>query len=57
MARPMRPKSIRLPARFGWGGRMLVVNTLKLGKPLCTASASPSKVRKGSAPARVMWKA
>ncbi len=31
IAKWMRPKSMRLPARLGWGGSTLVVKTLKLG--------------------------
>ena len=57
IARWMRPKSMRLPARLGCGGRILVVKTLKLGKPCWMASGICSKTRSGSAPASVMWKA
>jgi hypothetical protein len=57
MAKPMRPKSSRLPDRLGCGGRILVVKTLKDGCPCWIASGICSKVRSGNAPASVMWKA
>src|SRR5215470_350722 len=57
MARPMRPKSRRLPARFGCGGSTLVVKTLKDGCPAWIASGICSNTRRGRAPDRVMWKA
>ena len=57
IAKWMRPKSMRLPARFGCGGSTLVVKTLKLGYPACIASPIWSKTRIGSAPASVRWKA
>src|SRR6266478_3171910 len=38
MAKPMRPKSSRLPDRLGCGGRILVVKTLKDGCPCWIAA-------------------
>jgi len=55
MACWMRPKSIRLPERLGWGGRMFVVNTLNDVKPAWMASGIASKTFSSRAPARTTW--
>jgi hypothetical protein len=51
MARWIRPKSMRLPARLGCGGRTLVVKTAG-GKPAAMASGIAGSAQ--AAPASVM---